>query len=278
MKNKVIVSSFHTCSVYGLENTEHDIDNIVSLDSHIDTSILGLRESVVNAMKDDWSIKYTAGRAGAHAFFTKVFDLFEPLTLIIPEKSLETYVVATQNHLDSLGIESSENIVEDYVNLQKEMFNIQLVTCPNKDPLAEIKKIGYDSIDVLDIDVDYFSAMQSECYTPMKKTIPSDLGNLTRCLKIIKKVKPKTITLSEATIDALNNPNSNTNLLLKKLENLGYERENFFLFDDDKTAKENLKKWEDFDKFYNENKQCDVESDFSSADVELGNLANQFFK
>ena len=175
-------------------------------------------------------------------------------------------------------LKSKKNEHDEYVNMTKDMFNIQLVTCPNKDPLAEIKKIGYDSIDVLDIDVDYFSAMQSECYTPMKKTIPSDLGNLTRCLKIIKKVKPKTITLSEATIDALNNPNSNTNLLLKKLENLGYERENFFLFDDDKTAKENLKKWEDFDKFYNENKQCDVESDFSSADVELGNLANQFFK
>ena len=278
MKNKVIVSSFHTCSVYGLENTEYDIDNIVSLDSHIDTSFLGLRESVVNAMKNNWSIKYTAGRAGAHALFTQIFGLIEPLTIIIPKVCLETYVATLQNYFITQAQEWEGNIVDEYVNMTKDMFNIQLVTCPNKDPLAEIKKIGYDSIDVLDIDVDYFSSMQSECYTPMKKAIPSDLGNLTRCLKIIKKVKPKTITLSEATIDALNNPNSNTNLLLKKLENLGYERENFFLFNDDKTAKENLKKWEDFDKFYKENKQCDVESDFSSADVELGNLANQFFK
>jgi len=40
--------------------------------------------------------------------------------------------------------------------------------------------------------------MQNECYTPMKGTQKSDLGNLERTIKLIKKAKPNLITLSEA--------------------------------------------------------------------------------
>jgi hypothetical protein len=45
---KVILSSFHSCSLHALECEGVEPDRILSFDSHIDTNLLGVLEEVLS--------------------------------------------------------------------------------------------------------------------------------------------------------------------------------------------------------------------------------------
>ena len=146
-----------------------------------------------------------------------------------------------------LGIKS---IIRSAVDLM----GIEIIPSPPADPIVKIRKVLENSkTPVFDIDVDYFTVMHDECFTPRTRNgKPMDLGNLDRILKLIRKVQPPLITMSEAKMKALNNPNSKTSFLLDSLKNMGYEREDFILVEDDEYAQHLCDLPYEFEKGYHE--------------------------
>ncbi|MGA9149901.1 MAG: hypothetical protein WBZ36_04910 [Candidatus Nitrosopolaris sp.] len=55
---KVILSSFHSCSLHALECEGVEPDRILSFDSHIDTNLLGVLEEVLFMIDDNRSLRY----------------------------------------------------------------------------------------------------------------------------------------------------------------------------------------------------------------------------
>lgn len=282
-EKKILLSSFHTSSVYAIEEQDFEPDLILSFDSHIDTNLLGYRQEVVEAIGGDRPLFYACARAATHAIFSRHFEQSKK-SIITPRLALESHGAYIEKHMakDDLGlISDSEEIISTFRLMQKKMFGLDIVTCPPKDPVSSLAStLEKSKFPVIDLDVDYFDVMQSECYTPLKGAKPNDLGNLERVLRLIRSVKPDLLTVSEATVQALENPQSNTNHLLNKLRSMGYEVEKFFVFNNDTEAYHLLRKWEDFDKALREKiGERNSATSFLEAmsDIDIGQHARAFF-
>jgi hypothetical protein len=70
---KVILSSFHSCSLDALECEDVEPDRILSFDSHIDTNLLGVLEEVLSIIHDNRGLRYAFTDGGTHALMTKAF-------------------------------------------------------------------------------------------------------------------------------------------------------------------------------------------------------------
>jgi hypothetical protein len=257
---------------------------VVSFDSHVDNRIAGYRQEMVGEISSNFSLQQAASRAAAHVMFMTTFKNLKELLLVIPKICFESDAALVNHDVQK----HSSNTKFGGMDLQKEkemlkqVWRIDVLNSPPKDPLSEIKKFVQGKKPLFDIDVDYFGDLQEECYTPMKGAQRHDLGSLERTIKLIKKVKPETITLSEATVAALEDDNSKTNYLIGKLEDIGYEREEFFVFDDDDDARYYLERINDFYKFFEEN---NTSSFFRTGEIyskkssdELRQMARNFFK
>jgi hypothetical protein len=289
---KVFLSSFHTGSVFALLECELDSPSLVSFDSHIDNRMMGYRQEIVENISKNQKMQEAAGRAAAHTIFHfQLNDILHKFLLITSEVCLETDAMASQMQAKKLGGEevnlfkntrNKKDVLDEVKKYNKLSFGIDIISCPPKDPITSIKKaLGNDDELIFDIDVDYFGDCQNECYTPMKGSSKIDLGNLRRVIKLIQSKKPDLITLSEFKIDALNNPNSNTNVLLNKLKNIGYSIEKFSLVSSDKEAFHYLHLWEDFEKYYHNNTKIayDLENPTDKKKInELKNMAKVYFE
>lgn len=258
---RVIVGSFHSCSYYALDTLDHDL--IFSFDSHFDTNTTGADDEICKAMGNDVAIKYAAGRAATHSMFRKKFPSARML-IVTPAAGLETQAAYVRNNVrerihsntpyhnldsdDMFGnhVGSKSELIGRYLRLLKLMQKIDVFTAPPKDPVELSDMIKGAANPLLDIDVDYFAELQSECYTPLLGAEPHQLGNIERVLRLIRSTKPDTITLSEATVAALNDPNSRTSYLLNRLKTMGYSVQKFFLYGNDMQARESIKRWNDF--------------------------------
>jgi len=265
IQKKVIVSSFHTSSPYAIKESGINLDTIVSFDSHIDDMALGIRAEVVDALEDNTVMLHGFQRAAAHIVFSLFFsnyglypDKFRkqevkhvPIFLINPRSIIESHFLHKRALIqDEYGDQIPERLarlfekpieegVKDTIVYTANLMGIEIIPSPPADPIVKIRKVLENSkMPVFDIDVDYFAAMHDECFTPRTTNgKPMDnLGNLERVLKLIKKVKPPLITMSEAKMKALKDPNSKTSYLLDSLNNIGYEREDFILVEDDEYA------------------------------------------
>lgn len=257
---------------------------MVSFDSHVDNRVAGYRQEVVDEISSNFSLQQTASRAAVHVMFSTTFKNLNELLLVIPKVCFESDAAWVNHDVQKWAPDS------DFggINLQKEKeflkiaWRIDVLNSPPKDSLSEIKKFVHGKKPLFDIDVDYFGDMQDECYTPMKGAQKYDLGNLERTIKLIKKIKPEIITISEATVAALDDSDSKTNHLLSKLADMGYERDDFFIFDDDDEAEYYLGRFDDFNKFYQENNSFgflatgEIASKESSE--ELRQMTRDFFK
>lgn len=278
MTKKVIVSSVHTCTPYALDETGLYYDAIVSVDSHLDGLFLHFTEALTNPLKDNWNLRYALGRVAVHTFMSRMLGL-EAVYLLISPPMFETFVVSgltlAQIHNPDLRLEADYE--SEFKQLMKENFNLRIKNIMPDKALKEIGKIfKKHDVTVLDIDVDYFEEMQKECYTPMKNVPSGIFGNASRMLKTIKKVEPETITFSEATISALNDPNSNTNKFLDRLADFGYEREDFWLYKNDEIAIKSMNKADNFSDYSQRNRKILSPNDDGFM-KEQGELAKKYF-
>jgi hypothetical protein len=112
--------------------------------------------------------------------------------------------------------------------------------------IAEMSRSA-DSL-LLDIDVDYLQEMQNECYTPVLGARIGQLGCLAQLAKLIHRIKPEIITVSEVTVAAAKNPESNFSKLMNQLETQGYQIEHKLGFANDEEARRLITLYEEFNK------------------------------
>jgi len=88
--------------------------------------------------------------------------------------------------------------------------------------------------------VAYFHEFRAECYSPFRKAETGDLGSVEDVLRLIKKVRPSVITVSEARQAALRNEPSRVARFLRTLRSMGYDIKHRLLFRNDEQAEKVL--------------------------------------
>ncbi|MGC2570224.1 MAG: hypothetical protein WA364_01840 [Candidatus Nitrosopolaris sp.] len=244
---KVILSSFHSCSLDALECEGVEPDRILSFDLHIDTNLLGVLEEALSMIRNDRSLRYAFTDGGTHALMAKAFP-YTGIDIVTPRVCLEGNIALMQNRFPEIFDFSTETeAIREFLEFSKKAFNLNIKLSPPKDPVAFSSLLSSDSI--VDIDVDYFGDLQNECYVPRigPQAKLHDFGNLERALRLIRGTKPNIITFSESKVSSLNDPNSKTNYLLSRLKSMGYTIETFFLYESDDQAFEYLNKLREFE-------------------------------
>jgi hypothetical protein len=169
---------------------------------------------------------------------TKAFP-YTDIDIVTPRVCLEGNIALMQNRFPEIFNFSTETeAFREFLEFSKKAFNLNIKLSPPQDPVAFSSLLSRDSI--VDIDVDYFSDLQNECYIPRT-------GKLERTLRLIRGTKPNIITFSESKVSCLNDHSSKTNYVLNRLKSMGYMIETFFLYESDEQAFEYLNKLREFE-------------------------------
>jgi hypothetical protein len=277
---KVILSSFHSCSLDALECEGVEPDRILSFDSHIDTNLLGIFE-VLSMIRNDRSLRYAFTYGGTHALMRKAFP-YTDIDIVTPRVCLEGNIALMQNRFPEIFNFSTETeAIREFLEFSQKAFNLNIKLSPPKDPVAFSSLLSSDSI--VDIDVDYFGDLQNECYIP--RTGPEaklhNFGNLERALRLIRCTKPNIITFSESKVSCLNDHSSKTNYVLNRLKSMGYMIETFFLYESDEQAFEYLNKLKEFESLVKQKEgTLDISNDntFDRQNQAISDCAKEFFR
>ena len=122
---KVILSSFHSCSLDALECEGVEPDRILSFDSHIDTNLLGVLQEVLSIIQDNRSLSYAFTDSGTHTLKTKAFPHTD-IDIVTPRVCLEGNIALVQNRFPEIFNFSTENegirgvlrILEESISLE----------------------------------------------------------------------------------------------------------------------------------------------------------------
>jgi len=122
------------------------------------------------------------------------------------------------------GAESVASVV-DFLRTERD---IEIFQSPPLD-LRELTRDVMTGSWLLDIDVDYIQEMQGECYTRIIGPQPGVLQSMARVVDLVRRSRPKIITLSEAKLSAIRSGDSCFSELVEELKAIGYEVEEGFL-------------------------------------------------
>jgi hypothetical protein len=147
--------------------------------------------------------------------------------------------------IGGLGLEETEVSVDQIASQYEEIFGIHIYPSPPRKLRRILAHIKRDDA-VFDIDVDYFQEMQAECYSPKTNARPGDLGRLEETLRLIRKVKPPLITISEATVAARKDSTSMFNQFIEWLRRRDYVVEQSELFEEDSEPRKALRTFEEY--------------------------------
>lgn len=136
------------------------------------------------------------------------------------------------------------HIARALIKTYKESMGIRFYLSPPR-KLSELRRRLLDDV-IFDIDVDYFTEMQAECYSPQGNVGPSDLPSITEMMHLIKKVNPKLITISEETVESREKCNSSFNGFLEWLKKRGYSVEFSHVFATDAEARQALALYDEY--------------------------------
>ena len=193
MTRRVIVHSFHSDVLKTLANIDLDPDLILAFDSHLDV-FLPVKSTV--DMFPDW-IRSAATRADVHPLIRRAFGDFPALfkaegrdladlptmILVVPKVSFITHVSNDMEKISELvagGSISSDQLSDDPLDTMtkylSDVMGIEPFLCPPKNLMKLVERGKAANCILLDVDVDYFQEMQTECYTPMRNAQPGQLG------------------------------------------------------------------------------------------------------
>ncbi len=286
--------TFHSQVAETLCDIDYWLDIIISFDAHVD-SYMGVKE-ILDAYPPD--MRVITLRASAHNLIRNamgvspiyikagIIDFDEednpPMYLIIPRKTFLVEVDRMRsNTLPMLKEQGLSPLTEAGLRQHlEESLGINIFESPPKN-LTKFFEKNFPSEDFLfDIDVDYFSEFQRECFTPISGAQHKDLGNLPRVLKLIRKYQPDILTISEMKNGALNDSTSRFSKFLERIEELGYEIDDSNIIDEEDT--ELVSKLIRYEKFFKEvQKPLQVKYFYSPEEeyyIELGEEIKRFFQ
>jgi len=247
------VNSFHSSSINYI--FEYSPDTVVSLDSHLDTFFFGRTNKLLNAIeKMPSKIRDAILRPSTHALMRRIMPDIE-IFLAIPWSSIWSNSVGKYKHaLKAVGLEGGNSAPKDAVEFQKkfikEILKMELCISPPTNLKVLADNVKARNL-VIDIDVDYMTEFQDECYTSAPRleiegTEVTKLSSINKVIKFIRLTKPELITVSEVKLDSLRKTNSVTDRFLKRLGAIRYKVEYGNLVSSDNEAYSLIKAHEDF--------------------------------
>ncbi len=294
MEYRAIIHSFHSHVYDTLAELDEFPSLILSLDSHVDTQLFGqielMPEEIRRAALRASSLILNLRAFGELPVFIDEKDEYSILSpkmyLAVPYVSCETEIAVKLpkvNHVlpDEEKFRSGREFMKYYLNTLKKLYGIKIYESPPNNLLKLVKKLNKADYPILDIDVDYIGTMQNECYTPLKKVKIKDLGNVDKVISLIRKSKPPIITISEATLNAINDVDSNFSKMIDRISNLGYEVEYSTMLDSDEEAMRLLSMHEHYYKeiqepFFEKHAKDELVGDYSHR-KELNKAAKKYF-
>jgi cell fate (sporulation/competence/biofilm development) regulator YlbF (YheA/YmcA/DUF963 family) len=263
MTRRVIVHSFHSDVLKTLPNIDLNPDLILAFDSHLDV-FLPVKSTV--DMFPDW-IRSAATRATVHPLIRRAFGDFPALfkaegrdladlprmILVVPKVSFIQHVSEDMEKISDLVASGSispdqlsDDPLETMTEYLSEVLGIEPFVSPPKNLMKLVERGKAANCILLDVDIDYFQEMQTECYTPMRNAQPGQLGWTTQAIRLIHKIKPQIITISEAKIAAIKDPNSNFSKMINQLERMGYKVTYKMTFKNDEEAQQLMEIYREF--------------------------------
>jgi len=251
---RAILHSFHSQVPDTVSELDDWFELLVCLDAHVDDH-WETQESREGLPEEIGLVALRASAHGALRYRTGKFpamrgpdDIVSDMTLVVPKTCMITHVAHFENMMSRLGVEdgSKEDPITHYEGLLRDILGIDLFYSPPRDLVKLSNRMKESETCLLDIDVDYMFDMQNECYTPMKKSGPGDLGWSQRVLHLIRKSKPEIITVSEARVSAIRDPKSNFAKFWARLGSLGYVLEKAGIYESDEKAQRALDLYQEY--------------------------------
>lgn len=226
---RAIIHSIHsqvpaTVSELGLR-----LDAIVSMDSHLDVS-LGGDDSIYPE-----ELRVIAARTGAHSALRNITGGLPSLKgresrreapeliVAIPEAMLARHAMDVESRLPrSLRVSDQEESIASAASFLKDTMGIEVYPSPPKALQGLARRVKSAGSWLLDLDVDYMKEMQKEVYTRIINPGPGVLQSASRVLEFIRESRPETITISEAKVAAIRDPDSAFSRFVDELRAAGY--------------------------------------------------------
>lgn len=253
MNKRVLLHSVHSQVTYTLEELKEPLDLIVSLDSHLDTSLGGDHDAFPE------ELYIAAERTSVHTVFRRMYGELPVLrddsdrassteiVITIPARMLESHIALQERDMSVKLTGPGEDPIGYYTGFLKRMLDVDVYESPPKSLFGLLERTRQAHDWLLDIDVDYMHDMQGECYSPITKGLKiGNLQNAAHVLRFIQRSSPKLITLSEAKVAAIRNPKSNFSRFLTNLRSYGYEVEEKDVLEGDSTIVKQINDCADF--------------------------------
>ncbi len=242
---RVLINSFHSGS---LNLVAMKPKAIISFDSHMD--VCWASERVLNEIFNlPFNLREAFLRAYIHYLLKKALPKV-PFYLVVPYSAFKCEVDQRSKGIeDYIGQVPFEKMAQLTYGMVKDL-GIELLLSPPESLKSLYEKVEKHTT-VLDIDVDYMEEFQNFCYSkaPQYKDMPEErhLGKLIDIIRVVNKIQPNLIVISEAKLDQVIGNKPPMDQLIVFLKNQGYKIENAQIIDNDNNALDVLKKVETFD-------------------------------
>jgi hypothetical protein len=237
---RAIVHSIHSQVPETVSALGRRFDAIVSMDSHLDVS-LGGDDSIYPK-----ELRIIVARTGAHSALRRITGGLPALDkakrkgdapeliLVVPEAMLARHAIDIEAKLPrSLRVPDPKESITSTIGFLAESMGIEVLTSPPRSLDGLVRRMKMTGSWLLDVDVDYMREMQKECYTRIINPAPGVLQSMSRVVEFIRRSRPETITISEAKVRAIRDPESNFSAFIGELKAMGYGIEERGIFASD---------------------------------------------
>src|SRR5271170_2905990 len=226
---RAIIHSIHSQVPQTVSTLGERFDAIVSMDSHLDVS-LGGDDNIYPE-----ELRVIAARTGAHSALRNITGGLPSLKgrgsgkgapeliIVVPEAMLARHAMDLESRLPrSLRVSDQEESIASAVGFLADTMGIEVYPSPPRALQGLAQRMERIGSWLLDVDVDYMQEMQKEVYTRIINPAPGVLQSASRVLEFIRKSRPETITISEAKVEAISDPDSAFSGFIDELRAAGY--------------------------------------------------------
>jgi len=285
LEKRVVINSFHSSSLPIL--LEDEPKSIISFDSHLDVFFGGDREFLKAVFDLPLLIRGAILRSNIHALIKRALPQV-PTYLVVPQSCFVSKAYMDAKAVEKInGRKRPLQLIVDFTKDYLEALGIKLFLSPPRNLKYLFKRVRKRTT-AIDLDVDYMEEFQSTCYTNAPRLVLENedltkLGSLDDIMKVVNKINPNLILISELTLSQIEHPESSFSRLIKFLENRGYEIEFGEITDSDKMAQEAIRKAEEFSETILpaiQKKRLFIknEENFKTLDHEAARLSRNSFK
>ena len=234
---RAIVHNIHSQVPATVRRLGRGIGTIVSLDSHLDVS-LGEDDDVYPSELLD-----IARRTSAHTELRRIVGENSTqgrVIVAIPQAMFLRHVQDVESDLPGeLRSEGERQAISSVARFLAKERGIEVFQSPPRGLRQLAGKVRGTKSWVLDIDIDYMTEMQSDCYTQILENTKV-LQSCKNVLRFVRDTKPEVITISEVRVSAFQSKGSAFSRFADELTKIGYGVEVGSMAGDDAPVEEGI--------------------------------------